>query len=538
MVNHMTGIFRDTYFVARRLCTLACYGSRNLGSSLQATAAKKIGGDRRKLVGAVAACFAVIILVAAIAIESYEGTPVYNCPTQVATKIQVEEGPVLHLKLARKLDTSPVDQRDQLEQCRQWQPAPQTVTPLEQLRAQLECHAMTLEAHGGEAPDETLAFVERARSALGAVHGISQRCEAVHGKLQSISRAGAASRKPAEAIVALGGLAGFEKFARDASSTLKLVDDLLLQQNSSHDMSEVTQRYSPLRIAFRGCILRVVRMARTISQALPSASPAVQRVQQCKPEMLAGLERLALADAELDSDPGVRFGAGLLISDQCIAPANIPFFGAPSADLSELEVDAQGYHVARGLVVSEKMLLEGLEAADAPDRSDRSKACLMRLAKHAKFLADKNQYSAAEWRYRSGAEIAKTHGHDQMAASSLAQLSYFLSMFGKQEPALEAATDALQYGDDSLANYLQATMRLSLGELRSEDQVNAAVQQLKAVEGKLPSQTLEATRVSIVDKLESLRIAADAPEFASCLALGDAAQMLSCFIGRLVYENA
>jgi hypothetical protein len=296
------------------------------------------------------------------------------------------------------------------------------------------------------------------------------------------------------------------------------------------------QQFSPLRVAFRGCILKVVRMARTIAQALPSASPALQRVQQCKPEMLAGLERLALAEAEQDSDPGVRFGAGLLISDQCISPANTPFFGAQASELLDLAVDAQGHRVPAGLAVSEQMLLESLESATVLDRSDRSKACLMRLAKHAKFLADKNQYAAAEWRYRAGAEIAKTHGHHQMAASSLAQLSYFLSLYGQHESALDAATDSLKYGQDSLATYLDATLRLGLGELRTDDQVKSAAQQLKGVEGKLPTPALEATRTSLVGKLEDLHSASASESISGCLRLGDAAQVLSCVIGRFVYD--
>jgi hypothetical protein len=186
--------------------------------------------------------------------------------------------------------------------------------------------------------------------------------------------------------------------------------------------------------------------------------------------------------------------------------------------------------------MSERLLLESLDDdAAGVAMAERSKSCLMRFAKHAKHLAEMNQYAAAEWRYRSSVSLAKRHGHDQLAASSLSQLGYFLSMHGQTETALEAASDALKFGTDALASYLQATLRLSLGKLTSDDLVLAAAEQLKSIEGRLPAQHLEASRSTVLAKLESLRGISESNTFAACFVLDDAAQLLSCLFGRLAY---
>jgi len=75
-----------------------------------------------------------------------------------------------------------------------------------------------------------------------------------------------------------------------------------------------------------------------------------------------------------------------------------------------------------------------------------------------------------------------------------------------------------------------------LGELRTDDQVIAATEQLKNVAGKLPVEHLELSRKEVLNKLDVLRGVSNMGTLASCLQLGDAAQLLSCVLGRLVYD--
>jgi len=534
-MEHVSGILQDTVLVARRLAALACHGSMTLNRALvgklhKAVKAPAVG------VAAVVGAFFVVFGACLFVYISEQGDS--SCPPQ--KQPAKPDGASALLALAYQGDAR-LGNKTILKKCMQWEPKQSASPSMEQLRAQLECHSAFIATitHTDDAVAERVSFVARAKGALGAIKGITQRCAALQNKLYTLNRAGAATRRPTEAIVALSGLAGFEQFARDALSTLTFLHSLrekgLVDASSFGDVS---RQVPSLQVDLRVCILKAAREARVMVHALPVALPSVQRVEQCKPGLLAGLENLALAKVDLETDPSVNFAAGMLMSEVGMAPSTAPFYGNGGAVSSDWFADTKGFRVPAGIATSEKMLLGSLDAlAEATNKAELAKSCLMRLAKHAKFLAGINQYAPAEWRYRASAELARSHASHEMTSSALAQLSYFLSLHGQYEEALKTSTDALGLSNDSLATYLQATLRLGLGELRSVDQVLGAADQLRAVAGKLPAEHLETSRKGVLAKLEELRGISDseAGVFA-CLKLGDAAQLLSCVIGRLVYD--
>merc|ERR1719487_1371101 len=236
----------------------------------------------------------------------------------------------------------------------------------------------------------------------------------------------------------------------------------------------------PLRIKFRSCLLKATKDARAIAQSLPLSHPSTTRAQRCRPNMLVGLEMLAFQEAEKDADPGVVFNAGLLMSEVGVTPMATPFFGAPKSAGTQLSLqqDTNGFAVPRELAMAEEMLLAGVQASVGPDETEKAALSAIRLCQHARFLTDVGSDDAVHWRYRAGAELAVKHGRDKLASHAFGQLSYFLSRRGKDHLALEAANEAMAVGSDPLACYLQVMLRMSLGELRTAEQVRDAARQL------------------------------------------------------------
>jgi len=420
-----------------------------------------------------------------------------------------------------------------LKKCVAWTAPKNALPPLEEIRSQLKCQAALIKStfDGEVAATERQALVERTRFVLGAMSGISQRCSTVNTKLKGISAAGAAVQKPTDAVVSLGGLANFEGSVREAGQTLQLAAQLL-HQHAPAESTEAMSQLASARSQLHGCVFKTVREARRIAHSLPLNNPAIRQVQTCRSDMLAGLERLAMYDFE--ADLGSVFFKGLLMSEIATAPATAPLFGAQNPEHAQWTVDADGLQVPQGVAFAEQMMQKGLDTLRSSEVYEASKSMIMQLAAHGKMLTHMKQYDAAEQRYRTAVEVARKYQHTSMESSALAQLSYFLSQHGSQEQALEAATASLALGDDALASYLQASLRLSLGgELLTEEQVRAAAAQLAALRGKLPTEELEQARAAALAQLEKWGAVAEDQSFSACFGFDDAAQMLICTAGKL-----
>jgi len=517
IVNQIQGSVRDAVVISAHLARMAWDAlSLTVLQLLGCSALNKLGKWRNVVVIGVVS--SVISVFTAVVLDGEMSAD--TCPAPVATKT-LPGAPLMLLSKAGDM-ASAAEKTPVLEQCVQWKPA-QGMPALEQVHAQLECQSELVSIKQTEAEKEEL--VARARAALGAIRGTTQRCEDLTMKFRAFTAGRSMKQKPADAIVALGGLSGFETIAKATYATLDTISELAV-------LPEHAEEIAGLQTQFRNCMVKTVREARTIANTLPLTNGAVAKVQRCRPTMLFGVEAMALLEAEKATDNEVLLNAGLLLSEKAIAPRMAPFFGEASV---ETMADAQKLQVPVSMARSERLLSEALKAGSEEGQKVISKQVLMRLAKHAKTLAEMKQYEAAEWRYKSGAELAKAHGHQQMASSALAQLSYFFSLNGRYEQALEAATESLKFGEDALAAYLQVSLKMSLGELRTEEQVQEALETVKQVKGKLPAEHLEGLRTGIESHLESWADVSTEGTVASCFKFGDVAFALSCILSRIAF---
>jgi len=493
------------------------------------------------------------------------GRAAASAPTEVAL-------PSVLLAQAHALDTSsgvsaawPV-----LEACAAWKPAEGLASASRsELQAQLECNGELLQS-GAITQEASHGLLWRARQLMASLrtqeeaapvasekaevewaritHGVFQlNCKAVADELQ-MSRKAKGQQKPSVAtpLEALRALKRLEAPYRESLTSLAAAVKVLEPHslNSNETAAELQEIHSFLG-ADRACALQALQEGRSVSMALPKNAPMVKRALQCNPRMLENFQAFVLREAAEAKDAATIFGLGLYYSDIGLAAENgkqhAPLFGAGASTgvswTSEPAwlADAGGSHAPSDLVQAEAMMLAGEEASEGADRGDRGAARALRLYQHAKMLALKHHDTAAEWRYRTAAELAAGHRRQKLAAHALGRLAYFLSLRGRKEEALEVAGVALTHGEeDPLAQFLQVSLRRSLGELKSDSEVETAEKQLAAVAGKMPSKTLEDQRASAHAELGWWgKVATEGLQV--CLRAWDAAQMLICFLSGVMF---
>jgi len=177
--------------------------------------------------------------------------------------------------------------------------------------------------------------------------------------------------------------------------------------------------------------------------------------------------------------------------------------------------------------------LRAEENALENDKTQHALTRALQLYSHANYLAGQQLDAAAEWRYRVAASIAAKYAQPRMAAHSLATLGGLLVLRNRHHEALATADDALSHAHDTVALYLQGSMRLKLGNLHTDAEVRMVAQQLQNVAGNLPSEHMEAERASQLAEL-SLYYQAESDVWA-CFEVNDAAKVLICLFGRLAF---
>jgi hypothetical protein len=415
-----------------------------------------------------------------------------------------------------------------------------SVPTLADVRAQLECLAdLDAETFGRISSNENFPGARIANTAIMAARGVSRQCTLLHEKLDSFVHSDVGPLRTSDAIVSLGGAAGLESSMREAFLLLRL----LVPQNSRQLYGDVQVQASDVvsvRDDLVRCALMSARQARVLSHSLSFANVAVRKVSKCKPNLLVGFESVSLAESHDADDPGVAFQRGLLMSEIIGAPANAPFVGAKD-DLggwtADWSADSKGHTTPTQIILSEHLIQTGVLAAkDDAESAQRSRIFASRLAVHAMLLTEMKQNSAAEWRYAHSATMAVRHGPADFASSSLGLLSHFYSLRGNTVKALEVAERALTHGDDSLSTYLRASLRFEAGLVVSDEQMYEVFEHLQAVEGKLPTKHLETARVEKLALIGKLGKISAARQLSSCIAAGDVADVLICFLGKLAFE--
>lgn len=355
------------------------------------------------------------------------------------------------------------------------------------------------------------------------------RCEAIKGDLRSVRK----GKAPIS-----GKYSGHGGAIGNALSLL-----LSLQRLEAPFVAATQAAGIESRSSASVCLLEALQEARLLAAALPQHDKLVQQAQTCAPDLLKNVEATAVAEAEKVSEPSTTFALGLYWSEIGVATAPAPLFGAEQlagggqdAGWADDAVGGSSKRVPAAVARAEALLKAGEEAtANETARADRGATRALRLYQHAKSLALLHHDDAAESRYLAAAQAAAATQRAKLASHSLTRLAYFLSLRGRHHRALAVAQQALLHSHDPLAIYLTVTIRRTLGDLKTDQEVAEAEGIVASVAGQLPSQALEQQRAALEEELRLWRRAA-AEEEGSCLALHDVARVLLCFVGRLVFE--
>lgn len=364
---------------------------------------------------------------------------------------------------------------------------------------------------------------------------LRQHCAGLTSKIQALRKAKAGLATSQEAVSAFRMLQALERPARQAAVARQESSKALLVRVASGDW-DAGEEHAELQEAaseIRSCLLVALREARLLALALPS-DVHVRAALQCDPVMLQAVEELSVSEGEAAADAGTRFSLGLYFSELGISGHFSPFFSnrrdPPWAR------DAKGLNVPEDIARAETLLLQAVDASLPTDRDERAATRALRLYQHAKSLALAHHDAAAEWRYKASARLAHDCQRPRLAAHSLARLGYFLKLRGRHGEALIWASRALEYGKDPLAVFLQATLRRSLGHLRTSEEVKAAEEALDQIGGRLPSKALETERQEAATELALWRAAAEGGGLRACMDLFDAARILICILCRVPFR--
>lgn len=194
--------------------------------------------------------------------------------------------------------------------------------------------------------------------------------------------------------------------------------------------------------------------------------------------------------------------------------------------------DASGAGVPQRMYRAEELMLAGGEAPTQAKRQEKMGERALRMYYHAKWLADRDHASAAEWRYREAVRLAKLSRRSALAAHALSWLGFFLNSWGRPEEALSAFTESeeLKPEDNPLALYF--------GGLLARRTAGSNVEKIRAAEerilnaGKQPSEELEEDRQRLVREIRYWRAAESSPT--RCFDAEDAAQAVVCFSSHVM----
>eukprot|EP00442_Polarella_glacialis_P037563 CAMPEP_0115066846 /NCGR_PEP_ID=MMETSP0227-20121206/11047_1 /TAXON_ID=89957 /ORGANISM="Polarella glacialis, Strain CCMP 1383" /LENGTH=374 /DNA_ID=CAMNT_0002452819 /DNA_START=280 /DNA_END=1404 /DNA_ORIENTATION=+ len=231
-----------------------------------------------------------------------------------------------------------------------------------------------------------------------------------------------------------------------------------------------------------------------------------------------------------ESDPSwqARFAWGLYYSKLSVAAAEYAA-GSWTYDRSSRS----------GIPVQMLRAEELLEASmDAPEAQRRPKVAerALRLYYHAKWLAERNHATAAEWRYREASTLARQSRRNVLAAHALGRLGYFLMHWRRPDEAREVLLESQRVSSKSnpLAPYLYGLLeRQSAG---SDAQRLVAAEEMIIHAGEQPSEDLEVERQMMVLEIDYWRKAELSA--AGCPATADAAHIVICFLGHLFFPTA
>eukprot|EP00927_Polykrikos_kofoidii_P084929 TRINITY_DN90_c0_g1_i3.p1 TRINITY_DN90_c0_g1~~TRINITY_DN90_c0_g1_i3.p1 ORF type:complete len:593 (-),score=97.56 TRINITY_DN90_c0_g1_i3:44-1822(-) len=453
--------------------------------------------------------------------------------------------------------------RRALEACAFWTVKSRaTNVHIKEIRSQLECQVVLIEDFAGSDIDLE-AVGEQSLQVFHQSQTVLRRCGDIASELQMVRRSNKAATSPGSALTSLSILGSMERSATDALEGLvwsqRLMETLsearigendanddLVEWDSTFAASDEppsVQQLVETRVGLRHCLLRAVREARAVSSSLVANSPLVHRAMMCSPHMLQRVEALALREASMESDPGVNFALGMHHSELAIAlrevrtsvTPSVVFFGEP--DTVQGSRNPEGLKLPSLVIAAEDLLLLGEQASSGASKLERKLLRAKRLVQHAHgVFATSGQNDLAASRVKDASAIFASLGEMRLAAHTLSEMGEHHLAIGDHEASLAFAKEALAFDDsEPVALYLQATLRRSLGELRTEEDVHLARKQLGQIAGRLPGKELESRRALAHAEMIGWAAVAEAGTLAKCFELHDAALVLICALCRLAY---
>mmetsp|Transcript_109356 Transcript_109356/g.193707 ORF Transcript_109356/g.193707 Transcript_109356/m.193707 type:complete len:358 (+) Transcript_109356:221-1294(+) len=222
-----------------------------------------------------------------------------------------------------------------------------------------------------------------------------------------------------------------------------------------------------------------------------------------------------------------QFALGLHESKLMVAAEELSV-GAWATDRNELG-EGSGAGVPAQMLKAEALMLAA-ETAPADSCKVKTAERALRLYYHARWLAERNYASAAEWRYAESARLARRSRRSVLASHSLARLGYFLIQWNRPEEAREVLAESMQLNMKSnpLAPYLYGVLE--------RQAAGADLPRLLAAEehiiqsGEQPSEDLELERHDLIAEISYWRDAEVSSKH--CLANSDVAHVLICLCGH------
>jgi tetratricopeptide (TPR) repeat protein len=192
-------------------------------------------------------------------------------------------------------------------------------------------------------------------------------------------------------------------------------------------------------------------------------------------------------------------------------------------------------HARLGAVPAEMLNAERLivdSIAQAPEGSVQEQHKLIfatRLCYHAKWLAERQQVTAAEERYLRCKDLALELQNEDLAAYSLSRLGYFLTIWGRTDEArkvLNEAVEVTQSKPNNVASYLLGKLERKVAtSIVDLDRLLEADSRILSSH-KVPSKDLEDERLQLVSEIRYWK---DAKlSFTNCFASDNVVHIMIC----------
>lgn len=238
-----------------------------------------------------------------------------------------------------------------------------------------------------------------------------------------------------------------------------------------------------------------------------------------------------LGEPEHDHDWESQFSQGVRESETMLASDEI------SVGSWVRDVGRSAAVVPQQMLLAEELFLEAFNTMPESKRKEKQAEQALQIYNHAKWLAERNYATAAEWRYRESARIAKQCRRSTLASHALARLGYFLTQWCRYDEAHVVLEESMKLNTkkNPLGPYLFGVL--------DRQKAGSDVARLRAAEelilnsAEQPSEDLENQRRQHIADIMYWRNAELEP--ARCFETSSVTHLVICFactFGRVVQE--